>query len=319
MTGAVWSTSGIEIVGLGRYFPGQPIANEDLVPTNTTPIEQQVLGVGGVRTRHRCADDQDLADLATEAVNHALSDAGIDGSEVDVLMLSNWTDRWCAPEWGALVATRVGAEHAMGFDLCGGCAGFVQGVHTAAMFLSSPAHYETAVVASAERFSRRVRPGSKGELVVSDGAGAAVLRRTGTSGLIDSAFHSNGELSHMSTVHPGNGWVRSQPELNDVAVKHVLIAVKDLLARNDITPDDIDWVVPHSATEPFNQALRAELGIDPDKIVNNLATRGNLSSASIPTTLSEYVERGTLQRGDLVLSPSLGGGVWCYGGLLYRL
>ncbi|PJE94910.1 ketoacyl-ACP synthase III [Streptomyces carminius] len=329
LDGEIWKTSGIQFSGFGRYFPRELLSNEGVEARHTTETERKVLGSGGVRTHHRAAEDEDIGYMATAAAGAALADAGLDGSEVDVLILSNWTDRWCAPEWGAQVATGIGARHAMGFDICTGCAGFVHGVHTAAMYLAGPAHYRTAVVVCSERFSRRVRPGSKGEMVVGDGAGAVVLRRTGDGGdgdeggdgpgLIDSIMRSDGTLSHMTTVHPGNGWVRSQPELNEVAVKYVVGAAQELLERNGLRAGDVDWVVPHAATEPFNRGFEADLGIDRARILNNLAERGNTSSASIPTTLSENLEKGVVKRGDLVLSVSLGGGVWCHGGLLYRL
>ncbi|WP_165987584.1 ketoacyl-ACP synthase III [Streptomyces sp. YIM 98790] len=323
--GEIWKHSGIEFAGTGRYFPEEFLSNEGAEPEHTTEAERRVLGTGGVRTRHRAADHEDIAHMATEAARKALAAAGTDASEVDLLILSNWTDRWCAPEWGALVATRIGARRAMGFDICTGCAGFVHGVHTAAMYLTSPARYRTAVVVCSERFSRRVRPGSRGEQVVGDGAGAVVLRRTAVPGggagrgLIDSVMHSDGELAGMTTVHPGNGWVRSRPELNEVAVTHVVGAARELMERNGLAPEDVDWVVPHAATEPFNQGFQSSLGIERHKILNNLADRGNTSSASIPTTVSEGLDNGTIRPGDLLLSVSLGGGVWCHGGLVYRI
>jgi len=216
----------------------------------------------------------------------------------------------------------LGARRVNAFEVSGACAGFVHAVHTAAMFLHGPAGHRKALVVSTERFTRRVRPGSKGELVVSDGAGAAVLE-AGVAGpgegLIDSVFYSDGNLAHMSAAYPPHGWVKSHPDLNDVAVDYVVATVRELLDRNGLSSDDLDWLVPHSGTEPFAKGVCSRTGVDPARVLTNLRDRGNVSSASIPTTVSELLRTGPLKRGDLVLSPSIGGGVWCWGGLLYRL
>lgn len=319
-----WAGSGVRFAGFGHSFGRVRIENTGTEQVTTSAVEDRVIGAVGVRTRYRADDGETLLDLAAAAGTRALADAGIDPLEVDVVAMTNWTDRWCAPEWGIHLASAVGADNAYGFDLNAGCAGFVFGVHTAAAQLAAPTGYRTALVVSAERFTRRVRPGSKGELAVSDAAGAAVLRRGDPggpdgSGLIDSVVHSTARYSDLSTVSPRTGWVKSKPELNEIAVDHVLRVVEELLDRNGLSADELDWVVPHSATEPFSVMFREKIGVGPERILTNLATRGNVSSASIPTTLSEHRAAGRLRPGDLVVSPSIAGGGWMYAGLLYRI
>ncbi|CAM2990818.1 MAG: ketoacyl-ACP synthase III [Propionibacterium acidifaciens] len=314
-----WIGKGLELCGFGHYFARRRVENSAVSGISTTPDEVKVLGrTGGVTAHHVADDTEDVGYMAAQAAREACRAAGLDPKDVDLLILSNWTDRWCAPEWAPLIAMQIGADKALAFDICQGCAGFVHGVHTAAMYLSA-GDYQHAVVIGSERFSRRVRPGSTGELVVSDAAGAAVLSRNGRDGLIDSVMHTTGTLAHTTTVDPRTGWVRSQRQLNDLAVIAIADAFQEILERNDLGHDEVDWLIPHAATEPFQEGLRQRLAFPPAKILSNFFTRGNTSSASIPSTLSEALETGRAHRGELIASPSLGGGVWSYGCLLYRI
>lgn len=317
----LWEGSGIRFTGYGHYFGSEEIHNESVENATTNAVEDRVIGGVGVRTRYRATDEETPVLMATRASRQALERAGVDASDIDLVVVSHWTDRNYVDEVGALTAAALGIKGPMAFEIAGSCAGYIQAVHTAAALLTSPAGYRRALVATTERVTRRVRPGSKGAMLVSDGAGACVLEANpgGASGLIDSVFHTDGSLAHMSVAGGEQGWVRSHPDLNDVALAHVRDAVEDLLARNKLTVDDIDWLIPHSGTEPLAKGIQHHLGADPGRVLTNLSFRGNVSSASIPTTVSELLERGVVAPGDLVLSPSIGGGVWCWGGLLYRI
>ncbi|MEU3855116.1 ketoacyl-ACP synthase III [Streptomyces sp. NPDC029554] len=317
----IWSDAGIRFTGFGHYFGSEEISNESVDKATTSVVEDRVIGGVGVRTRYRAGDHETPVFMAAQASRQALDRAGVDAGDIDLVVVSHWTDRDYVHEVGALTAAELGMKGPMAFEIAGSCAGFIQAVHTAAAFLTSPIGYRKALVATTERVTRRVRPGSKGAMLVSDGAGACVLEATpgGPSGLIDSVFHTDGALAHMSAAGGEHGWVRSHPDLNDVALSHVREAVEDLLTRNKLTMADIDWLIPHSGTEPLAKGIQHHLGADPARVLTNLSFRGNVSSASIPTTVSELLERGVVKRGDLVLSPSIGGGVWCWGGLLYRI
>ncbi|MEC4019145.1 3-oxoacyl-ACP synthase III family protein [Streptomyces sp. H27-D2] len=317
----IWGDAGIRFTGFGHYFPRETIQNESFQDATTSVVEDRVIGGIGVRTRHRAADDETPTFMASEAARQALADSGTDPAEIDLVIVSHWTDRNYRDEVGALTAAAIGANNAMAFEVAGSCAGFIQAVHTAGAFLTSPGKYRKVLVAASERVTRRVRPGSKGAMLVSDGAGAVVLEASpgGEPGLIDSVFHTDGSLADMSAAYPPHGWVKSHPDLNDVALDHIRRAVQELLERNKLSIDDIDYLVPHSGTEPLAKGIQHSLGADPARVLTNLSFRGNVSSASIPSTVSELKQRGVLKPGQLLLSPSIGGGVWCWGGLLYRI
>jgi len=318
----IWADSGIRIRGFGHYYPRQLIHN-DLRSLDTMPsseVDDKILGRISVRSRHRADERETVLVMAVEAAAEAVKRAEVDPAELDLVLLTNWTDRLYAPEMAPQVAYAIGARRALGFDLCGACTGFVHAVQTAAAYLLSPTALRTALIVSSERFSRRVRPGSRGELVAGDAAAAAVLERgdPAVPGLLDSVLHSKGEYADLTVGQPPDGWVRSRPGLVEQAVQSITETVSELLDRNGLDIADIDWLVPHSGTAPIFTTIQEKIGIAPEKFVTNFETRANTSSASIPVVLSENCANGTFRRGDLFLTPAVGGG-WFYGGLLFRL
>lgn len=319
-----WDGAGITFTGLGHYFPRTLVDNEELAAANpdltTNAVEDKLLGDLGVRTRYRSEDDETVLYMAAEAARAALDDAGLQPDDIDLLVLSNWTDRLYGPELAPRVATDIGAGGILAFDVCGGCAGFVLGVQTSALHLTGPTGVRRALVVSSELFSRRVRPGSKGELVTGDAAGAAVLEITDAPGrgLIDSQVHTDGSKHHLTGAMPPNGWVRSSRDLVEEAVAYASQVATQILGRNGLTVDDLDWLVPHSGTGPILDGIQKELDLPPERFASNFQIRGNLSSASIPTVLSEFTADRRIKPGDLVLAPAVGGG-WFYGALLFRV
>jgi 3-oxoacyl-[acyl-carrier-protein] synthase-3 len=176
---------------------------------------------------------------------------------------------------------------------------------------------QRALVTCSEQFSRRVRPGSKGELLCADAAGAGLLEREeGARGLVDSVVHSDGDRADVIGARPPKGWVRSQHDLPEHAVESIVGACDSIMRRNGVSVEDIDWVIPHPGTDVVHGKVKAALGVPDEKFVVNFERFGNTSSASIPIVLAEERERGRLRDGDLVLSPAIGAG-WYYGALLY--
>lgn len=317
--GGIWVGSGIGFAGFGHYYPRNLVRNP-VEETEGSSVDRQVIGSVDVLSRHVRDEDETVPMMAAEAVHAALRDAGVDASEVDLLVLGNWSERMLVPELAPQVAARVGARGALAFDVCGACTGFVHGTQTAASLLRAHRGWDTAVVVCSENFSRRVRPGSKGELIVGDAAGAVVLRKgaAAAGGLLDSLLLSDGDSCDAVTVLPPRGWVKSKPELVELGIASHVEVCRRLLDRNGLTVDDVAWFVPHPGTAPMHDGVREALGIVPERFVTNFRVRANTGSASVPIVLSEYVHEGTFSAGDLVLASAVGSG-WFYGGLLVRL
>ncbi|MFD7508705.1 ketoacyl-ACP synthase III [Streptomyces sp. NPDC059853] len=317
----LWRGSGLRFTGFGHYYPRTHVRNEATEEVAGNAVDAAVIGRIEVRGRHVAEEDETVPEMARLAAADALADAGLEPGDIDLLILSNWTDRQFVPEHAPTAARLLGADRALAFDVCGACTGFVHGTQLAAALLKTTPHWTNALVVGADRFSRRVRPGSKGGLIVGDAAGAAVLTRgepdPAGRGLVDSLLISDGDGAGTVTVLPPNGWIKSDPKLVDIAVGAHETVAGTLLPRSGVKMADVDWVVPHPGTGPMHSRIREQLEIPEDRFVTNFEERGNTGSASIPIVLSEMAKDGRLRPGQLVLTPTVGSG-WFYGGLLFH-
>ncbi|NIH85755.1 ketoacyl-ACP synthase III [Amycolatopsis granulosa] len=316
--GPRWEAAGLVLRGFGLYYPEEQIVNSDVAAVPGNAIDASVLGTVSVRSRHRSSETETVQFMAAEAGKAAVKDAGLEPTELDLLVLSNWTTPPFTPEYGPEVAALIGSPRTLAFDISGACVGFLHGVQTAAAYLHCVPEARHALVVCSEQFSRRVRPGSKGELVTSDAAGAVVLSKSDRGGLIDVVLHSDGSRADVIRVAAPRGWIRSQSSLPDHAVTSIVESCAEILRRTGVTMDEIDWVVPHPGTDVVHRRVRAALEVPEEKFIVNFETRGNTSSASIPIVLAEEIAAGRFRPGDLVLSPAIGAG-WYSGAMLYRI
>ncbi|WP_166350131.1 ketoacyl-ACP synthase III [Phytoactinopolyspora limicola] len=316
-----WIAAGLAITGFGHYYPERLVRND--VHSYRRPgnvVDTAVLGRVTVSSRHVAGDHESVAFMASHAARAALGHAGLAADDLDLLVVSNWTDPPYLPDHAPQVAELLGATSAFAFDVSAACVGFVHGVQLAAASLVAMPELRYAVVVSSERFSRRARPGSKSELICGDAAGAVVLERTasGRGGLLDSIVRSDGSRADLVTVRTPDAWITSRAELADHAAADMVDACRHVLERSGYTVDDVDWVVPHPGTDAVNERLRDKLGVADERFLVNFHDRGNTASASIPVVLSEFSDAGMFRPEDLVLSPAIGAG-WYHGALLFRL
>jgi 3-oxoacyl-[acyl-carrier-protein] synthase-3 len=311
-----WLRSGLRFGGIGHYFPREQVVHDGGATIGGRTYSADEVAALGVRSLHRAADDETLEFMATAAAQSALDKAGVDGAGLDLVILANWTDRQWIPESAPEVAARLGARQALAFDVCGACTGFVHGVQTAAAFLTARPDWRRALVVAADRFTRRARIGTRGQLVFGDAAGAVVLEKGDTDGLLDSTLGC--DAAEADTVAARDGWLRPKPELIELAIRSSLAVADDLLGRNHVKITELDWLVPHPGNNAIHSGVLDGLDLPAEKFLTNFATRGNTGCASIPISLSEFTETGVLHAGDLVLSTAVGSG-WYFGGLLFRL
>ncbi len=259
--------------------------------------------------------------MATAAAKTALAEARVDAASIDFIILANWTERRYVPDFAPVVQHTLGATRAFSYDVCCACSGFVYGLAMAHGFLQNP-RYSRGLVVASDVSSRMVRPGSRGTLVFGDGAGAAVVERGADRGgrLIDYELRTDGSHNAIMDVGP-DGYLRShiaQKELNALAGRSIGAVSRALLSRNDLSLDDIAWIVPHSGTAGVQAMVAEDLGVANDKILTNLPIIGNVTTASIPAAICHFVAEGRIKPGDLILSASVGLG-WHSVAVLYTL
>jgi 3-oxoacyl-[acyl-carrier-protein] synthase-3 len=312
----------VAITGLGSYLPRRMLSNEELIPQLDKPITDAQLARMGVTRRGWAGEGESIPEMAARAATAALERAGVAPTELDFIVLANWTQRRFIPDFAPHLQALLGAPQAFAFDISTACAGFVYGAAVAHGFLQTPRFSRGLVVAS-ETTSRRARPHSKATLVFGDAAGAFVLERGAREGageLIDYELMTDGsKYEAMGVNAEGHVYTQiDQKELQKLAIHSFSTATRAVLERQGLTLDDVDWVVPHSGTAGIQALLLRTLEVDPARVLINFPRIGNVSSAAIPTSLDEHLQAGVIKPGDLVLSPTTGTG-WYAAAMLYRV
>jgi len=304
------------IVGTGSYLPEKVLTNRDLeLAVDTT--DEWIYTRTGIRQRHIAADGEKTSDLALVASRSALHAAGIAAGDLDLIVVATTTPDMVFPSTACLLQAKLSVRNCPAFDVQAVCSGFVYGLSTADSFMRS-GQYRNALVVGAEIYSRILDWSDRSTCVLfGDGAGAVVLRRDSTPGILSTHLHADGSYANQLSV-PGTvsgGKVSGRPLLQmdgggvfKFAVKALDDLVEETLAANGMQKSEIDWLVPHQANIRIIQASAKKLGLSMEKVVVTVDRHANTSAASIPLALDEAVRDGRIRAGQTVLLEAVGGG-----------
>ena len=284
----------------------------------------------GIKERHIAADGETTSMLAIKACQAALADAGMEASEIDLIVCGTSTPDYTFPSTASLVQHGLGITVGAAFDIQAVCTGFVYDVSTADKFLLSGSH-KRALVIGAETFSRIIDWEDRTTAVLfGDGAGAIVLEAqesegTGDDrGVLTTHLRSDGRYREKLYVDGGpgstktTGYLRMEGrEVFRFAVGQVVDVIRDAFKATGTTPEDLDWFVPHQANRRIIEASADKLGIAREKVVITVDRHGNTSAASIPLALDAARKDGRIKQGDLVMLEAIGGG-FTWGSALVR-
>jgi 3-oxoacyl-[acyl-carrier-protein] synthase-3 len=313
-------------MGTGSYLPTRVLTNDELgkiIDASDDWIYERT----GIRVRHIAADDEVTSDLAAHAVRRALEMAQVRPDEVDLLVVATITPDMPMPACAAFLAKKLELRHVMAFDVSAASAGFVYALSTADQFIRA-GQCRRVVVVGAELLSRVVDWSDRATCILfGDGAGAVVM---GPSDEVDGGeilstrCYMDGSSAMALSIpgggsqHPASAMVLANKlnsvkmygtEMFRVAVRMLTACCKDALARHDMAPSEIAWVVPHQANVRIIQAVTQRVGVPMEKCFTNLERVGNTSAASMPIALDEANRTGRLARGDNLLLCALGAGV----------
>lgn len=323
------------ITAVGHYLPDQRLTNADLeqmVETNDEWIRQRT----GIKERRILDDDKATAHMAARAAEEALQKRGVDPEEVDAIIVGTVTPDMLCPATACLVQQQIGASNAWGFDLSAACSGFLYALVTGARFVESGQH-EKVLVIGADTMNRIIDYTDRTTCILfGDGAGAVLLEpSTDGMGLVDSVQHMDAENWDQLAMKGGGSRRPATHETVDkrlhflrqdgrAVFKRAVEAMADVSAeimeRNDLTSDDIRYLVPHQANERIIQATADRMGITMDKVMLNIHRYGNTTAATVPLCLYDWEEE--LQTGDNLIIATFGGGFtwgagylkWAYDG-----
>ena len=309
------------ITGTGSYLPPKRLSNGDLAAQlardGIETSDEWIVERTGIRARHFAEAGVTSSDLGTEAARRALEAAGVQASELDLIIVATSTPDMVFPSVAAILQNKIGANGCAAFDVQAVCSGFVYALSVAdAMIQTGVA--SKALVVGAEVFSRIIDFKDRTTCVLfGDGAGAVVLEASETPGILASDLHADGK--HVDILctpgHVSGGQVLGDPFLKmdgqavfKLAVGVLEEAARAVLAKAGKQDADIDWLIPHQANIRIMTSTAKKLKLPMDKVIVTVDQHGNTSAASIPLALDEGVRSGRVKKGDLVMLEGVGGG-----------
>jgi 3-oxoacyl-[acyl-carrier-protein] synthase III len=310
---------GGKIVGVGRALGSRVVTNRDFERTLDT-TDEWIRERTGIKERRFVGDSEDCATLAIQASKRALEHAGVPGGSVDLVLCATSTAPESMPSVACLVGEAIGAPGIGAMDLAAACAGFSYAASVADSMLESGAAGR-ALVIGADAMSVIVDQKDRSTAVLfGDGAGAVVLDRSDDeSGFVDHILGADGRMAPLGRAgHPGDEHKLYQNgrEVFKFAVRILPEMVEKLLARNDISLDDVQYIIPHQANARIIQAAVRKMEVPEEKIVVNVDRFGNTSAASIPLSYPDIYEK--MEPGGYVVTVGFGFGL-TWAANLYRI
>jgi 3-oxoacyl-[acyl-carrier-protein] synthase III len=318
------------ITGTGSYLPPRRLTNADLAAELATrgveTSDEWIVERTGIRARHFAAPDVTSSDLGVEAAKNALQAAGLQASDIDLIIVATSTPDMVFPSAACILQNKLGIAGCAAFDVQAVCSGFVYALTVAdAMIKTGSAN--KALVIGAEVFSRILDFSDRTTCVLfGDGAGAVVLEASETPGILASDLHADGKHVGILCV-PGNvsgGQVLGDPLLKmdgqavfKLAVGVLESAARATLTKANLTDADIDWLIPHQANIRIMQSTAKKLKMPLEKLIVTVDQHGNTSAASIPLALDAAVRGGKVKKGDTLMLEGVGGG-FTWGAVLLK-
>lgn len=298
------------IIATGAALPTDVVTNADLALEIDTS-DEWITARTGIKKRHIAAASDDTSDLAVKAARTALNRAGLSAESVDIIVVGTITSDMIFPSTAALVQSRLHARTIGAFDVSAACSGFVYALAVADAMIKSRT-VRRALVIGAEKMSKIVDPQDRATRVLfGDGAAAVVLEASNAPGILSTHLHADGSTPEELHCAPkwGYSFIRMQGgHVFRFAVRAMVEAAREALARNDFRIEDVDWFVPHQANRRIIETASRQLGIAWEKVVVTVEEHANTSAASVPLALDSAVCDGRIQRGQTVLLVGVGGG-----------
>lgn len=306
------------LVGTGSALPARKVSNAELAETVDTS-DEWIVERSGIRFRHLAGEGETTASLATDAARAALTAAGLEPSDIGLIVLATCTPDQTFPASATIVQDRLGCHGGIAFDVGAVCSGFLYALGVADAMLRTGAA-ERALVIGAETMSRILNWEDRTTCVLfGDGAGAIVLEARDVAddgpGVIASRLHADGAHNELLYVDGGPsttgtvGHIRMKGrEVFRHAVVNLATVMNEVLDHTGFTAADVDWVVPHQANARILDATARKLGLAPERVVVTVDQHANTSAASVPLALDTAVRDGRIQRGQLLILEAMGGG-----------
>ena len=320
------------ITAVGHYVPEKILSNTEL-ETMVDTTDEWIRTRTGIRER-RIMEEGATSDMAARAIESTLKNRGIGADEIDVIIVASVTPDMFFPSTACLIQEKIGARKAWGFDISAACSGFLYALVMGEQFNRSGAYKKVVVVGSDKMSSITDYTDRNTCILFGDAAAAVLLEPSGDPdlGIIDHKLYADGSGGKYLYMEGGGSLHPPTHETVDKKMHYLFqdgkavfkIAVigmadvsEEIMKRNNLSGDDVDYLVPHQANLRIIDACRERMGLDPAKVMINIDRYGNTTAATIPLCLSEWWNCGKLKRGHTLVLSSFGAG-YTWGAVLLK-
>lgn len=311
------------ITGVGKYLPEYVLTNKELETIVDTNDEWITSRTGISERRILKGEGLGTSYMAEKAAQAALADAGVDAEEVDAIIVATVTPDYLFPATACLVQKRIGAKNAYAFDLSAACSGFLYALTTGGNMIES-GRAKKVLVIGADKMSSILDYTDRTTCILFGDAGAAVLLEATEeeTGIIDYIHHTEGDEACMlyqpagGSVHPASKETVEQNlhflrqdgrSVFKRATQGMADVSLEIMEKNNLAPEDVEWLVPHQANLRIIDATARRMGLDKAKVMININKYGNTTSATIPLCLVDWNDQ--LKKGDILILSAFGGGL----------
>jgi len=310
------------ITGVQGYVPDYVLTNkelENLVDTN----DEWIVSRTGVKERRILKEEgKGSSELGTQAIKGLLAKTNTSAEEIDLIICATATPDMVFPSTACIIANKVGAKNAFAYDLMAACSGFLFALSTASKFIETGT-YKKIIVVGADKMSSIVDYTDRATCIIfGDGAGAVMLEPTKDGlGIQDAILKADGagmDFLHMkaggstkpashATIDAKEHYIfqDGQPVFK-AAVKSMADVSEEIMKRNNLSADDVAWLVPHQANKRIIDATARRMGVGNEKVMLNIEKYGNTTNGTIPLCLWEWENK--LNKGDNIILAAFGGG-----------
>lgn len=310
------------ITGINGYVPDYVLSNKELESMVDTNDEWITTRTGIKERRILKGEGKGTSDLGVEAIKGLLKKTNTDVAEIDMIICATATPDMLFPSTACIIADKIGAVNAFGYDLMAACSGFLYSLATASKFIESGTHKKIIVV-GADKMSSIIDYQDRATCIIfGDGAGAVLVEPTNDGlGIQDSILKSDGSgrdslyLKAGGSVNPASHKTVDAREhfayqdgqtVFKSAVKNMADVSAEIMERNHLSGDDVAWLVPHQANKRIIDATARRMGVGDEKVMLNIEKYGNTTNGTIPLCLWEW--EGQLKKGDNIILAAFGGG-----------
>ncbi|MDR0552533.1 MAG: ketoacyl-ACP synthase III [Holosporales bacterium] len=307
------------ISSLETYLPPKVLTNDDLSKIVDTS-DEWIVERTGIKKRHITEPGEFSAHVAIKAALKTLEAEGIDPLEIDSIVVATVSSEKRTPSCAVIVQDAIGARNAFAFDVQAACGGFMHALCVADSFIRSGSCKKVLTI-GADALSKFVDWTDRSTCVLlGDGAGACIVKEApdnSSSGIIDIKLYADGSKSGIMSIetsekNDSRGYFTMQGRaVFKCAVDYMYDAMVAVLTKNNMTFDDVDWIVPHQANKRILEAMHKINGLPIEKVIITIEEHANTSSASIPLAIKKSMDDETIKKGDTLLIAAIGAGlVW---------